>query len=131
MSVMQQDPIDYEAIERRVVIRMQRRYRFFYHSAIFFLGIPVIGAWGSPEIFLGWVGGWIFHFMWMQYQNNIEKAIEHEIEYERDKVIKRKREYAEIYERYQNGDFQDDYEERPEWLSDDGEIRGYDYEEDY
>jgi len=128
---MQQDPIDYEAIQHRVVIRMQRRYRFFYHSAIFVIGIPVIGAWGSPEIFMVWVGIWIFHFLWMQYQNNLEKAIEHEIEQERDKIIKRKREYAEIYEHYQNGDFQEEYEGRPEWLSDDGEIRGYDYEEDY
>lgn len=126
---MQQEPIDYEAIQRRVLLRVQRRYRFFFHTAIFILGLPVLGNWGSPEVFLGWVGIWVFHLIWLQYQNNIEKAIEQEIEAEREKIFKRKRDYAEIESRYENGHFRGNYQASPEWLGDDGEL--LDYEEDY
>lgn len=128
---MQHDPIDYETIQRRVIARVRRRYGFFFHTAIFILGIPVIGGWGSAEGFLIWVGAWIFHFIWMMYHNNIERAIESEIDREREKVIKRKRDHAEIEERYHNGDFRNNYDSRPEWLGDDGELRNFDYEEDY
>lgn len=125
------DPVDYETIERRVVGRVRRRYGFFFHTAIFVLGIPVIGGWGSAFGFFIWVGAWITHLMWMTYQNNIERAIEREIDLEREKVLKRKREYAEIDDYYENGVFRDEYDSRPEWLGDDGEIHPYDYEEDY
>lgn|GEM_PF-5640634 len=125
------DPVDYESIERRVVARVRRRYGFFFHTAIFVLGIPVIGGWGSAFGFFIWVAAWITHFMWMTYQNNIERAIEREIDMEREKVLKRKRDYAEIDAYYENGVLRDEYDSRPEWLGDDGELHPYDYEEDY
>lgn len=131
---MQYDPIDYEAIQRRVVARVRRRYGFFFHTAIFILGIPVIGGWGSAMGFFVWIGAWIFHLIWMLYQNNIEGAIEREINAERGKVLKRKREHAEIQDHYEAGAFNDTYDARPDWLGDDGELRDhdhYDYEENY
>jgi hypothetical protein len=129
---MQHEPIDYEAIQRRVLLRVQRRYRFFFHTALFFLGLPVLGTWGSPEFFLLWMGLWIFHLIWLQYQNHIERAIEQEIELEREKAIKRKREHLRLQSRYQNGHFREDYHQHPpDWLGDDGELADYDYEEDY
>lgn len=131
---MQYDPIDYEAIQRRVVARVRRRYGFFFHTAIFVLGIPVIGGWGSAMGFIIWIGAWILHFVWMTYQNNIEGAIEREIDAEREKFLKRKRDHSEIQDHYENGAFRDEYESRPDWLGDDGELNGYehyDYEEDY
>lgn len=124
---MQYDPIDYEAIQRRVVARVRRRYGFFFHTAIFILGIPVVGGWGSAMGFILWIGAWILHFLWMTYQNNIEGAIEREIDVEREKILKRKRDHAEIQEHYENGTFRERYDSRPEWLSDDGELRDYDY----
>jgi hypothetical protein len=120
---MQHDPIDYEAIQRRVIHRVQRRYRFIFHSAIFALGIPVVGSWSSPEIFMIWVGAWVMHLLWVNYQNHLEKAIEQEIDRERERVIKRKREYAEMAERYVLDPYEED---RPEWLGDDGEIVEHD-----
>ncbi|MEL7433135.1 MAG: hypothetical protein AAFN11_04235 [Chloroflexota bacterium] len=127
---MYHDPIDYETIQRRVVARVRRRYGFFFHTAIFVLGLPVIGGFGSAFGFFLWTGAWILHLVWMSYQNNIEKAIEHEIELEQQKVYKRKREYADLEARYENGDFRHDYDERPAWLSDDGELVGTnDYDE--
>jgi hypothetical protein len=129
---MQHEPIDYEAIQRRVLLRVQRRYRFFFHTALFFLGLPVLGTWGSPEFFLLWMGLWIFHLIWLQYQNHIERAIEQEIELEREKAIKRKRDYARLESRYQNGHFREEYNHHPpDWLGDDGELVDYGYEEDY
>jgi hypothetical protein len=128
---MQYDPIDYEAIQRRVVARVPRRYGFFFHTAIFVLGLPVIGGWGSAFGFFIWVAAWIMHLIWMSYQNNIERAIEREFDMEREKVLKRKRDHAEIQEYYENGVFREDYESRPEWLGDDGELHPYDYEEDF
>ena len=123
------DPIDYEAIQHRVRERVQRRYRFYAHSAVFVLGIPVIGAWGSPLLFMLWVGVWFGHWLYNNYHNNLELAIEEEVEREVDRVVKRKRDYAEIFKHYQNGDFDDLPEDRPGWLGDDGEIVGY--EDDY
>ena len=128
---MQYDPIDYEAIQRRVIARMRRRYGFFFHTAIFILGIPVVGGWGSALGFIIWIGAWILHLIWMTYQNNIERAIDREIDFEREKILKRKRDYAEIEEYYEQGVFREQYDSRPEWLGDDGELHPYDYEEDY
>jgi hypothetical protein len=116
---MQYDPIDYEAIQQRVIHRVQRRYRFIFHSAIFALGIPVIGSWSSAEIFMIWVGAWVMHMLWVNYQNHLEKAIEQEIDRERERIIKRKREYAEMTERYQFDPYE---EEDTDWLGDDGEF---------
>lgn len=129
---MQYDPIDYEAIERRVVSRVRRRYGFFFHTAIFVLGIPVIGGWGSAFGFFIWVAVWLMHLMWMTYQNNIERAIEREFDIEREKVLKRKRDHAEIDDLYHSGNFRNHYDSRPEWLGDDGELHpqdDYDYHE--
>lgn len=130
---MQYDPIDYEAIQRRVKARVRRRYGFLFHSAIFVLGIPVIGGWGSAFGFFIWVSAWISHLIWMTYQNNIERDIEREIDMEREKILKRKRDHAELDDYYANGHFRDDYDSRPDWLGDDGELHphNYDYEEDY
>jgi polyferredoxin len=127
------EPIDYEAIQRRVLLRVQRRYRFFFHTALFFLGLPVLGTWGSPEFFLLWIGLWVFHLIWLQYQNHIERAIEQEIELERDKAMKRKRESMRLEAERHNGHFhkEKEYENYPsDW--DDSEMADYDYyEEDY
>ena len=130
------EPIDYEAIQRRVLLRVQRRYRFFFHTALFFLGLPVLGTWGSPEFFLLWIGLWLFHLIWLQYQNHIERAIEQEIDLERDKAMKRKREYMRLEEERHNGHSRKErkpYEEEnypSDW--DDSELADYDYyEEDY
>ncbi|MGB7339719.1 MAG: hypothetical protein WBC91_12570 [Phototrophicaceae bacterium] len=128
---MQYDPIDYEAIQRRVVARVRRRYGFFFHSAIFILGIPVIGGWGSAFGFFIWVGAWITHLIWMTYQNNIERTIEREIDMEREKILKRKRDHAELDAYYETGQFRNEYDAQPEWLGDDGELHPYDYEEEY
>jgi hypothetical protein len=128
-DLMQHDPIDYEGIQRRVRERVQRRYRFYAHSAVFVMGIPIVGGWGSPLIFMLWVGVWVVHWLYNNYLNNLEIAIEAEIDKEVDKVVKRKRDYAEIYERYANGDFDHADDARPQWLGDDGEIIGY--EDDY
>jgi hypothetical protein len=127
------EPIDYEAIQRRVLLRVQRRYRFFFHTALFFLGLPVLGTWGSPEFFLLWIGLWVFHLIWLQYQNHIERAIEQEIDLERDKAMKRKREAMRLEAERQNGHFhkEKEYENySSDW--DDSELADYDYyEEDY
>lgn len=123
---MQYDPIDYENIQRRVVARVQRRYRFFLHTAIFVLAIPFIGGWGSAFGFLIWISVWVAHFVWMSYQNNIERAIETEIDLERERVVKRKRHQAEMETHYQNH-YPDDDES--EWLYDN--AQDYNYEEDY
>jgi len=131
---MYHDPIDYEGIQRRVVARLQRRYRFFFHTAIFVLGIPVVVGWSTPTVFLLWIGIWLFHLVWMNYQNNVEKAIAEEIEQERGKVIKRKRDMADIEARYEQGEFRKQYDDRPDWLTEDGELvhpDEHDYEEDY
>ena len=119
---MYPDPIDYESLQRRVTLRVQRRYRFFFHSAIFVLGIPVVGGWGSPFAFLLWVAAWVAHLLWMNYQNNLEQEIEREIESERAKVVKRKREYADLYE--QTPDAYEGYDEGRNdiCLGNDGEL---------
>lgn len=127
--MMQPEPIDYEAIQRRVILRVQRRYRFFFHTALFLLGLPVVGTWGSPEFFLLWTGLWVFHLIWLQYQNHIERAIEQEIELEREKAIKRKRDYLELEQR-KNGHYRDSYH-HDDYFDDDSAIHDYDYEEDY
>ena len=126
---MQYDPIDYEAIQRRVRERVQRRYRFYFHSAVFVLAIPIVGSRGTPFLFLVWVGAWVSHFLWNNYQNNLELAVEQEVDKEVDRVLKRKRDYSDVYEYYIDDELDSAPEERPEWLGDDGEIIGY--EDDY
>ncbi|MGJ3241120.1 MAG: hypothetical protein ACFE0Q_20585 [Anaerolineae bacterium] len=123
---MQYDPIDYDAIQRRVVARVRRRYGFYFHTAIFFLGLFVIGAWGSAFGFFVWVSVWVMHLMWLLYQNNIERAIEQELDHEREKLLKRKRDYADIQDYYEQGAFRERYDTRPDWLGDDGELHPYD-----
>lgn len=122
---MHQDPIDYDAIRRRVVQRVQRRYWFFFHSAIFVLGIPVVGGSGSAFMFLVWVGAWVLHFLWMNYQNQIEKSIAQEIEVEREQIIKRKRDYAVLEEELRRRGFQEHPDDPTLWLGDDGELIEY------
>jgi hypothetical protein len=122
---MHHDPIDYDAIQRRVRNRVQRRYRFYAHSLVFVLGIAIVGSWKSPLLFMIWVGAWIGHWLYNNYLNNLERAVEQEVEHEVDKIVKRKREYADIYQAYQNGDFEYADDERPQWLGDDGELIGY------
>ncbi|MDQ7024151.1 MAG: hypothetical protein Q9P01_20760 [Anaerolineae bacterium] len=122
---MSQDPINYDEIQRRVRDRVQRRYRFYAHSLVFVLGIAVVGSLGSPVLFLIWVGAWVGHWLYNNYLNNLEQAIEQEVEAEINKVVKRKRDYADIYDRYDNGDFDYDEDEHPSWLGDDGELIGY------
>ena len=130
------EPIDYEAIQRRVLLRVQRRYRFFFHTAHFFMGLPFLGTLGSPEFFLLWIGLWVFHLIWLQYQNHIERAIEQEIELERDKAMKRKREYIRLEAERHNGHHsrkeRKEYDEDYPSDYDDSELADYDYyEEDY
>ena len=122
---MHHNPIDYEAIQRRVRERVQRRYRFYAHTLIFVLGMLIIGNWGNALGFLIWVGLWVGHWLYNNYLNNLEHAIEDEVEKEVDKVVKRKREFAEIFDRYDDGDFDYEDDERPQWLGDDGELIGY------
>lgn len=119
---MYPDPIDYESLQRRVTMRVQRRYRFFFHSAIFVLGIPVVGGWGSPLWFLLWVGAWVGHWLWMNYQNNLEQEIEREIEAERARVVKRKRDYADLYDPHAEEYEYEDDGRRDIWLGNDGEL---------
>lgn len=132
--------IDYEAIQRRVTERVQRRYRFFFHSAVFLVGIPLIGSWAAPQLFLLWIGGWVAHLLYYNYQNNLEAAIDDEIEREHDRAMKRKRDQIDIMERYGDLDSPDAAQEviveevadpykhgnRPAWLGDDGELRIHD-----
>ena len=127
---MYPNPIDYDAIQRRVRERVQRRYRFYAHTVVFGLGILIVGSWGSPLMFMIWVGAWVGHWLYNNYLNNLEQAIEQEVDKEVDKVVKRKREYAEIaemYEQFENGDYHDEVEveSRPAWLGDDGEFVDY------
>lgn len=101
---MYPDPIDYERIERRVAVRFQRRYRFFIHSAVFVIGIPLIAQFNSAGLFLVWVALWLFHLIWMNYHHNLERAVDDEIEIERERTIKRKRDYAELQQQMQATD---------------------------
>lgn len=89
---MYPDPIDYDQIEQRVTMRYHRRYRFFIHTAVFVIGIPLIAQFNSAELFLIWVSLWLFHLIWMNYHHNLERAIDDEIEREEDRLLKRKRE---------------------------------------
>lgn len=110
---MQYDPIDYDDIQRRVTQRIQRRYRFLMHSAIFVLAIPFLGMWGSAFGFFVWVAVWVSHLIWLSYHNHVEQAIAHEIDEERERVIKRKRHHAaldQLYQQYDHDDFDDDYD---------------------
>jgi hypothetical protein len=118
------NPIDYDAIQRRVRDRVQRRYRFYAHTLVSVRGVLIVGNWGSPLLFMVWVGTWVGHWLYNNYRNNLEHAIEQEVDKEVDKVAKRKREYADIFERYENGDFHAENVDRP-WLGDDGELIDY------
>lgn len=111
------DGIDYEAIQRRVTQRVQRRYRFFIHSSLFVIGIPLIGGWASAQIFLLWIAAWVCHLIYYNYQNHLEYAIDEEIEREEERLLKRKHETLDLLERLPESEFQ-----RPEWLGDDGEL---------
>ena len=122
---MYPNPIDYDAIQRRVRDRVQRRYRFYAHTLVFVLGILIVGNWASPLMFMIWVGAWVGHWLYNNYLNNLERAIEQEVDKEVDKVVKRKREYADIYEFYENGDMHEETDNRPAWLGDDGELVDY------
>lgn len=119
------DPIDYERIAQRVTQRVQRRYRFFLHSALFVLGIPIVGAWGSPLLFVLWVGAWVGHWLWMSYQNRLEEAIQEEIELERDRLHKRKRAASEADSLPYDASLYAP-EEVVRWDADDGDVVRYD-----
>lgn len=93
---MYPDPIDYNQIEQRVTLRFQRRYRFFIHTAVFVIGIPLIAQFNSAGLFLIWISLWLFHLIWMNYHHHLEVAIDEEIELERDRTLKRKRD-ATLY----------------------------------
>lgn len=130
---MHNNGIDYDAIQRRVTRRVQRRFRFWIHTAVFFMGVPIFGGFESANFFILWTAGWLFHLIYMLYQNNLEVEIDEEIEREYERGIKRKRDEIDIMhqipeydEEYYNGE----YHERPQWLGDDGEIVGYDYDYD-
>ena len=110
---MHPDPIDYDQIERRVTLRFQRRYRFFIHTAVFVIGIPLLAQFNSAELFLIWVSLWLFHLIWMHYQHNLELAIDDEIEFERDRMLKRKRDAAGPDEVY--------FVEVDDWVDDDNQ----------
>lgn len=132
------DYVDYDDIQRRVTERVQRRYRFFFHSAIFVVGLPIIGQWQSATLFLLWVTGWICHLLWVSYHHHLQRAIDEEIAYEQER-LKRKRhaiDEARIpYDDYYHPD-ETEYDEqpasyppdehnghaRPAWLGDDGEF---------
>jgi flagellar biosynthesis component FlhA len=128
--------IDYEAIQRRVVRRVQRRYRFFIHTAAFIIGIPLIGGGAAPAIFLFWIAAWVFHLLYYTYQNHLEAEIEREIERETDKAYKRKRETHDIIQHAPPVvdeaedvivvEAPDPRTRRPSWLGDDGELVGFD-----
>jgi len=123
---MHDDGIDYDAIEYRVTRRLQRRYRFFLHSAVFLIGIPIIGQWNAAELFLIWVAIWVFHLIWVNYQAHLEQAIKQEIEQERRRRFKRKREFADdlAYDEPQRMQHAS-----PPRLGDDGELYDSDAED--
>jgi hypothetical protein len=147
---MRHDDIDYNAIQRRVTERVQRRYRFFLHTAVFIVGIPIIGQWNLSWLFLLWGLAWVGHLLQVSYYYHLEKAIAAEVEREQQRLQKRKRhEIAppeHVYEtatRLAEHDDPDTYASKqrspyppdesnghgyPDWLGDDGEFRDY---EDY
>jgi hypothetical protein len=87
---MYDDNIDYQSIRQRVIEKTQRRYRFIVHVVIFVLGLPIIGA-ISPFVFLIWVGAVVFHFLWLSYHHALETAIQQEVDSERERISKMKR----------------------------------------
>lgn len=130
---MHNNGIDYEAIQRRVTQRVQRRFRFWIHTAVFVMGIPIFGGFDSPNFFLVWTSTWILHLIYMLYQNNLESELDEELERAYDRSIKRKRDEIDIMHQlpeYEDEYFADEYHERPSWLNEDGEIVGYDYDVD-
>lgn len=130
------DEIDYHAIEQRVTRRIQRRYRFFFHTVLFIIGIPIIAGWNSPEVFLLWVALWASHLLWVNYQANLEAAIADEIERER---------LRRYHHKHDGGGWDvpanalalhadEAREGHPRWLGDDGEFvevydEGYEVDE--
>jgi hypothetical protein len=150
---MRHDDLDYNAIQRRVTERVQRRYRFFLHTAVFIIGIPIIGQWRVAWLFLLWGLGWLVHLLWVSYHHHLEKAIAAEIEQEQSRIQKRKRDEIDHLQRIRDIEaadeaiaYDDDYAPRqkspyppddsnghtyPDWLGDDGELRDYDGFSDY
>jgi len=88
---MDNDPLDLHSITARVTERYQRRYRFILHSVIFFMGLAVFGARMSAEAFFTWAILWVLHFLWVGYRSGLEDAIRQEIEAERERYHKAKR----------------------------------------
>lgn len=150
---MRHDDIDYQTIQRRVTERVQRRYRFFLHTAVFIVGIPIIGQWNVSWLFLLWGLAWVGHLLQVSYHHHLEKAIAAEIEQEQQRLQKRKRHEVVPSERFQEADirhaesdFSDEAYVRqqspyppdesnghgyPDWLGDDGEFREYGDYDDY
>jgi hypothetical protein len=89
---MYDDPLDVREIETRVTERYQRRYRFILHSVIFFMGLIFFGPRMSVEAFFAWTVLWVLHFLWIGYRSGLEAAIRQEIEAERERYHKAKRE---------------------------------------
>lgn len=114
--------IDYDAIQRRVTQRVKRRYRFFFHTAIFLLGIPLAGSPQTPWVLLFWIGAWAVHFIWNSYQGQLEQAIDEEIAFEHERLYKRKREFTQLYREMNPPDDENHAAPHPAWLGDDGEI---------
>jgi hypothetical protein len=105
--------VDYEAIRRRVIEKTQRRYRFIVHTVIFVLGFPLVGG-ISPLVFVLWIAAWAFHFLWLSYHHTLEQSIETEVEAERERIAKAKRDGTFV----------------PLGLGDDGEFVPYYEDED-
>ena len=89
---MYDDPVNVRDIEARVTERYQRRYRFILHSVIFFMGLVFFGPRMSAEAFFIWTILWVLHFLWITYRSGLEEAIRQEIEAERERYHKAKRE---------------------------------------
>jgi hypothetical protein len=122
---MPDDDINYEAIIQRVTVRVQRRYRFFLHTVIFVIGIPIIGLWNAHVFFLLWVGLWACHLLWVNYQATLETAIAEEIQRERLRQYKLKRDRELAYD-FEHAPPDDAYPPDTIWLGDDGELIEYD-----
>ncbi len=102
--------VDLERVVERVTLRHQRKYWFILHSVIFTLGVPLF-AQLTLFLFLVWVGVWMTHLVWIFYHSTLEAAIAQELEQERQRIAKAKREARIAY---------------GERLGDDGEWLEYD-----
>lgn len=83
--------IDYEDIQQRVTLRYQRRYRFILHTVVYAMGIFAFAARMSSEGFFLWTLLWLLHALWISYRTNLENAIKEELELERERYHKAKR----------------------------------------